>query len=104
MHAINGYVFGNIPGLDMNVGESIRWYAFALGTEVDLHTAHWHGNTGLTDGQRVDVVGLLPATAEVVDMRPDDPGTWMFHCHVNDHITAGMTALYRVHEAKKQAD
>lgn len=96
MHAINGYVFGNIPGLDMAVGERVRWYAFALGTEVDLHTAHWHGNTGLAGGRRVDVIGLLPAMAEVVDMQPDAPGTWMFHCHVNDHITAGMTALYQV--------
>jgi manganese oxidase len=30
------------------------------------------------------------------DMVPDAVGTWMFHCHVNDHIIAGMTALYRV--------
>jgi FtsP/CotA-like multicopper oxidase with cupredoxin domain len=29
-------------------------------------------------------------------MVPDDPGIWMFHCHVNDHITAGMTARYEV--------
>jgi FtsP/CotA-like multicopper oxidase with cupredoxin domain len=98
MHAINGYVFGNLPGLDMKLGERVRWYAFALGTEVDLHTAHWHGNTGLVAGRRLDVVGLLPAMAEVVDMEPDIAGTWMYHCHVNDHITAGMTALYRVHK------
>ncbi|NQV20925.1 MAG: multicopper oxidase domain-containing protein [Rhodospirillales bacterium] len=62
-------------------------------------TTHWHGNTGLVDGRRVDVIGLLPAMAEVIDIQPDAPGTWMFHCHVNDHITAGMTALYRVREA-----
>jgi FtsP/CotA-like multicopper oxidase with cupredoxin domain len=31
-----------------------------------------------------------------VDMVPDNPGTWMFHCHVDDHILAGMQALYRV--------
>jgi hypothetical protein len=27
--------------------------------------------------------------------RPDDPGTWLFQCHVNDHITARMRARYR---------
>nr|WP_241990758.1 multicopper oxidase domain-containing protein [Cryobacterium gelidum] len=26
----------------------------------------------------------------------DDVGTWLFHCHVNDHITAGMLTRYRV--------
>jgi hypothetical protein len=23
-------------------------------------------------------------------------GTWLFHCHVNDHISAGMITRYRV--------
>jgi hephaestin len=27
---------------------------------------------------------------------PDARGTWLFHCHVTDHITAGMSARYRV--------
>ena len=96
MHAINGYVFANIPGLDAKICESIRWYTIALGTEVDLHTPHWHGNTGLSQGHRVDTVELMPATSKVVDMQADNAGVWMFHCHVNDHIGAGMTALYRV--------
>lgn len=98
MHTINGYVFGNLPGLVMKRCERVRWYVMALGTEVDLHTPHWHGNTGLMGGRRVDVVNLLPGSTEVVDMRPDNPGVWMYHCHVNDHIGGGMTALYVVKE------
>lgn len=98
MHGINGYVYGNILGLDMKLGERVRWYQIGLGTEVDLHTPHWHGNVGVWDGHRVDTIDLMPATTRIVDMVPDDPGIWMFHCHVNDHITAGMTALYRVAE------
>jgi FtsP/CotA-like multicopper oxidase with cupredoxin domain len=31
-----------------------------------------------------------------VDMIADDPGTWLFHCHVADDIDAGMSALYQV--------
>jgi hephaestin len=50
----------------------------------------------LFHGLRQDVVELLPATTLVADMRPDDPGTWLYHCHVNDHILAGMLSLYRV--------
>jgi len=96
MHSINGVVFANLEGLEMRQCQRVRWYVFALGTEVDLHSAHWHGNTGLLNGRRMDVVELLPAAGRVVDMVPDSAGTWMFHCHVNDHITAGMTALYRV--------
>lgn len=96
MHTINGYVFGNLPGLTMKIGEQVRWYVLGMGTEVDLHTPHWHGNTGLFMGMRMDMLELLPGSMKVFDMQPDDPGTWMYHCHVNDHITAGMLALYTV--------
>ena len=96
MHAINGYVFGNLPGLGMGFGERVRWYPFAMGTEVDLHTPHWHANTLLWNGNRVDLVETLPASLKMLDMEADNPGTWLYHCHVNDHIDAGMAALYTV--------
>jgi FtsP/CotA-like multicopper oxidase with cupredoxin domain len=89
-------VFGNLKGLTMRKGERVRWYLMGMGTEVDLHSPHWHGNTLTVDGHRQDVVELLPATLLTADMQPDDVGTWLYHCHVNDHITAGMLALYRV--------
>lgn len=97
MHMINGYVFANLPGLDMKVGEKVRWHLIAMGSEVDLHTPHWHGHTGLIEGHRTDVVELMPASMKSLDMIINNPGTWMYHCHVNDHIEAGMTALYHVH-------
>jgi len=105
MHSINGYVYGNlgsvqngrfVPSLQMDRGERVRWYLMDLGTEVDLHTPHWHGNTGLMMGMRTDMAELLPGSMKVFDMVPDDVGTWLYHCHVNDHILAGMLALYRV--------
>jgi FtsP/CotA-like multicopper oxidase with cupredoxin domain len=96
MHSINGYVFGNQPMTTMHRGEHVRWYVMSMGTEVDLHTPHWHGNTVTVNGMRMDVVSLLPATMVVADMVPDDIGTWLFHCHVNDHIRAGMLTRYRV--------
>jgi hephaestin len=96
MHSINGFVFGNLPGLTMHKGERVRWYVMAMGTEVDLHTPHWHGNTVVSNGMREDVVQLLPASMLTADMQPDNVGTWLFHCHVNDHILAGMQALYTV--------
>jgi len=96
MHSINGYVFGNGPLITVHRGEHVRWYVMSMGTEVDLHTPHWHGNTVTVNGMRMDTVSLLPASMIVADMVPDDPGIWLFHCHVNDHIRAGMLTRYRV--------
>ncbi|HEV3364712.1 MAG TPA: multicopper oxidase domain-containing protein [Acidimicrobiia bacterium] len=42
------------------------------------------------------MVNLLPASMMVTDMQPDAAGKWLFHCHVADHIIAGMQALYEV--------
>jgi hephaestin len=103
MHNINGYVYGNQPlgkaageGMTIRLGQHVRWYLMSMGTEVDLHTPHWHGNTVVANGMRTDFVSLLPAQMITADMPPDDPGIWLFHCHVNDHIIAGMLTRYRV--------
>jgi FtsP/CotA-like multicopper oxidase with cupredoxin domain len=97
-HTINGFVFGNLPGLEANEGERVRWYLYGLGSETDFHTAHWHGLRVLEEGRRrTDVVELLPATMKVADMNADNPGSWLFHCHVSDHMTEGMFARFTVH-------
>ena len=95
-YSINGYIFGNTPGLDMQQNTHVRWYVAGMGGESDIHAPHWHGNTLLIDGMRTDMVELLPMSMKVLDMYPDNVGTWLFHCHVNDHIQGGMMALYTV--------
>jgi FtsP/CotA-like multicopper oxidase with cupredoxin domain len=95
-HSINGYLFGNMPMITLHKGERVRWYVMGMGTETDLHTPHWHGNDVVVNGMRMDVISLLPATMIVADMVPDNVGIWLFHCHVNDHIRAGMLTRYQV--------
>jgi len=67
-----------------------------LGNEQDIHTPHWHGNDVIENGQSTDVIELLPATMKTVDMVPDAVGVWAFHCHVSDHMNAGMMTYYTV--------
>ena len=96
-YAINGFIFGNLPGLVMKRGEKVRWYLLGMGNEIDLHTPHWHGETVHYAGQNTDVVELLPGSMKTVDMIADNPGTWMFHCHVEDHMESGMVAVYTIY-------
>jgi hypothetical protein len=102
-YSINGYIFGNLPGLYMKRGDRVRWYLLAMGNEIDLHTPHWHGETVTEGGLHTDVVELLPGSMKTVDMIADNPGTWMFHCHVNDHMEAGMMAVYTIYEPPSRA-
>lgn len=96
MHGINGYIFGNLPGLTMKKGERVRWYLLGMGNEVDLHTPHWHGKTLRYNLRNTDVIELLPGSMATADMVADNPGTWLHHCHVADHIDAGMLITYTI--------
>jgi len=96
-YAINGYVFGNLPGLTVASGARVRWYLMAMGGEQDLHTPHWHGKTVQYQNRHADVIELLPASTATVDMLADNPGTWLFHCQVTDHMEAGMMATYTIY-------
>ncbi len=82
----------------MKKGEKVRWYVMGMGNEKDLHTPHWHGKTVSDRTRHMDVVELLPATTATVDMIADNPGVWMFHCHVTDHMEAGMMTNYTIYE------
>jgi hephaestin len=48
------------------------------------------------NGRRTDVIALSAADMLTADMVPDNPGIWLFHCHVSDHMDAGMVAKYQV--------
>jgi hephaestin len=94
--SINGYMYANGPLMTMKKGERVRWYLVSLGGAVDGHTPHWHGNVVTSRGHRTDVVPLAQAEMQTADMVPDNVGTWMYHCHVDEHMVMGMMALYKV--------
>ncbi len=97
-NSINGLIFGNLHGLEMNANDRVRWHMVALGSERDIPTPHWHDEVGVPDARsRRDVVELLPASMHVFDMVSDNPETWLFHCHVADHVAAGMYTTSQVH-------
>lgn len=95
METMNGLLYGHLPGLTMRAGERVRWYLMAS-TNFEMHAPHWHGNTVVANHMRTDVASLITMGMLVADMVPDNAGTWLFHCHVNFHLNAGMQAQYTV--------
>jgi FtsP/CotA-like multicopper oxidase with cupredoxin domain len=98
MHAINGYLFGNLQTLIMSQDDKVRWYTASFGNEGDgPHSPHWHGNIVVdSTGDNKDTVVLIPGTTDTVTMDVDNKGKWLYHCHVHDHIEAGMITTYLV--------
>jgi FtsP/CotA-like multicopper oxidase with cupredoxin domain len=95
-YTMNGFINGTLPLLTMKKGERVRWYLMANSNEDDVHAPHWHGQTVLFMNMRSDTLSLAPMGMMVADMAPDNPGTWLFHCHVTDHFDGGMYALFKV--------
>jgi FtsP/CotA-like multicopper oxidase with cupredoxin domain len=96
--SVNGYLYGDGPVMTVKQGQRVRWYLLDMGNvgSLNFHTPHWHGNTVLSHGTRRDTIFLLPLGTETADMVPDAPGLWLFHCHLDDHMEAGMMARYEV--------
>lgn len=92
---LNGFLYGNGPMPSMRVGERVRWYIMGS-TNFEIHAPHWHGNVVSIDEMRTDVAALLPMGMAVADMTPDNPGIWLFHCHVGAHLMMGMQGRYEV--------
>lgn len=100
---INGYGEGNGPLFTMHEGERVRWYLFANPNEqnaTDIHSPHWHGQTAVVAHMRTDMIMLTPMMTAVADMVPDNPGVWLFHCHMPGHFGAGMYTRFNVLPAK----
>lgn len=95
METLNGFTYGHLEEITMREGERVRWYLLAT-TNFEIHAPHWHGNTVTIDRMRTDMSSLLPMGMAVAEMVPDNPGTWLVHCHVAQHLQGGMQAVYTV--------
>lgn len=97
---INGFARGSMPleVLTLRKGQRVRWYVMSSTNDFDFHAPHWHGNTVQIAHMRTDVAQVAPMEMVVADMVPDNPGTWLYHCHVTFHNAAGMAVRYVVAE------
>ena len=93
---INGRAFvGNSPVFKAKVGDLVQWNVMAMGS--DHHTFHVHGHRWLAPGRIPrDTQNVGPAESFRIRWREDAPGTWLYHCHVEDHMERGMIGVYRV--------
>lgn len=93
---INGYAYaGNTPTIEAGVGQTVAFHVFAI--DNDFHTFHIHGHRWVDEsGTVVDNKTLGPGDSFTASFVEDNPGRWLYHCHVWSHITGGMNGWYIV--------
>ncbi len=51
-----------------------------------MHSAHFHGHTLSENGRNMDSFKLIPSVVRTTTLVPDNPGIWLYHCHVRSPI------------------
>lgn len=91
------------PVIEATVGEEVWITLSNLGLLtrpdlVDSHTLHWHGFRNAIpyyDGVPETSISVPIGRDFTYVFRPQDAGTYMYHCHFEDveHVTMGMTGI-----------
>lgn len=97
----NGRAFaGNTPTFAAKVGQDVAYHL--IGFDSDFHNFHLHGHRFKdphnADGPFVDAPSFGPNETISVRFKEDNPGRWLWHCHVFTHQDMGMAGWYLVTE------
>ncbi len=99
--AINGKSWPHTERFDLTVGDSVRWRV--VNASPRGHPMHLHGAYFRVDARgdlRADTIytaaaqrlavteDMDPLTTMQIAWSPDEPGNWLFHCHLSFHVSA----------------
>lgn len=86
---------GNAPTLRAKVGQDVALHVF--GVDGSFHDFHVHGHRWRDSGGAfVDNQTVGPGQGVTARWVEDNPGRWLYHCHVFSHQDAGMAGWYLV--------
>ena len=93
---INGRAFaGNTPVITARVGQDVAIHV--IGMDNDFHDFHIHGHRWKDPGgTSVDTPAVGPNETITARFIEDNPGRWLYHCHVFSHQDGGMAGWYLV--------
>jgi manganese oxidase len=92
--AINGRSYaGNTPTIRARVGQDVALHV--IGMDNNFHDFHVHGHRWRdAAGAFVDTPSVGPNETITARWVEDNPGRWLYHCHVFSHQNAGMAGWY----------
>lgn len=115
---INGKEFPAITPIEVRNGERVRVRMANLGgLNHPMHLHGGHFTVVAKDGfplpapQEMNTLSMAPGETYDVVLQAEEPGTWLWHCHVLSHVTgakdkdgvptaAGMIGVVQVSDGK----
>ncbi|KAJ6663306.1 hypothetical protein lerEdw1_010442 [Lerista edwardsae] len=103
MHSINGYVFNNLH-LKLCQNKVVYWYVLSVGTQTDILSVFFSGNTFKHGTVFEETLTLFPLSGETVFMAMENPGIWTLGCLNPDFRRKGMSAKFTISKCTEEAD
>ena len=96
LHCFNGHAFaGNAPTIRAKAGQRVAIHVMVA--DGNFHTFHIHGHRWKTaGGEFVDCPTVGPNETITAEFLEDNPGRWLYHCHVASHMDNGMAGWFIV--------
>lgn len=94
---INGKAYPETPPLKVKNGDKVR--IRLINISQDMHPMHLHGHDFRVialDGHPVEqpqilnTINVAPGQTADIDFIADNPGSWLFHCHILHHVSNNM--------------
>ena len=77
------------------MGQDVAIHVF--GMDSNFHDFHMHGHRWRdTGGAPTDTTTVGPSETITARFTEDNPGRWLYHCHVFSHQDEGMAGWYDV--------
>ncbi|KXS12722.1 multicopper oxidase [Gonapodya prolifera JEL478] len=108
-------VYGQTNSYILQSGQNVE--LVIVNTDAGYHPFHLHGhkfqivgtsmnvssddpmdnppvNEGLANPMRRDTIMVPPGGSRTIRFRADNPGAWLFHCHIEWHLESGLAATF----------
>ncbi|MFC7395557.1 multicopper oxidase domain-containing protein [Scopulibacillus cellulosilyticus] len=110
-YTINSLSYPATPVLPAKVGDKVLVHLINIGS-MD-HPMHLHGmhfqelsqdGSPLPSPVTMDTINTAPGTTYDLSFKADQPGKWLFHCHITQHTTdssGNMSGMISMFDVKK---
>ncbi|MCL6637622.1 MAG: multicopper oxidase domain-containing protein [Alicyclobacillus sp.] len=111
-YTLNGLSYPATPVLPAQVGDKVLVHVINLGAMN--HPMHMHGMHFQEIGQdgyplpnpvMMDTIDTAPGTTYDLSFQMNQPGKWLFHCHILPHVTNGpdMTGMITLFDVRNKS-
>uniref|UniRef100_A0A4W5RVL4 F5/8 type C domain-containing protein n=1 Tax=Hucho hucho TaxID=62062 RepID=A0A4W5RVL4_9TELE len=78
--------------------DHVFWHLIGMETSPEIHSMLFQGHTLQVMAHRKVTVEMTPMTFTTAEMKPSTQGKFLISCQIQEHLHAGMSAVFKVED------